>query len=245
MVPEIVLRNVTVEYSRLDRLRRVQSTIRALDQVSLTIPESAMIGIAGSSGCGKSTLARCIAGWQQPSSGEIISHAAVQLVMQDAGASLNPRFSAFEAVEEPLRIRGLQTGSGQRVSRLLDTFGIAGGNRRAGEFSGGERARLAIARALVAMPETGHGLLILDESLSSLDLATREHILGILFELRKRQRLSCIFISHDLDMLARVVSDLVILHEGRIIEHGAPREILETPRHHFTALPPECMLTGK
>ena len=170
-------------------------------------------------------------------------HVAVQLVMQDPGASLNPRFTAFEIVEEPLRIRGLQEGSARRVSGLLERMGLRNPGRRAGEFSGGERARLAIARALAAMPEIGKGLLILDESLSSLDPETRDRILGMLRDLQEEQPLSYLFLSHDLDLLAGVVNDLVILHEGRIIERGAPREILERPRHEFTALLVDCMVT--
>jgi ABC-type glutathione transport system ATPase component len=245
MASEIALCNITVEYLRKDRLGRVRSAVRALDRVSLNIPAGSVMGVAGSSGSGKSTLARCIAGWQRPSSGQIAGNAAVQLVMQDPGASLNPRFSAFEIVEEPLRIRGREKASPGRVRALLNRVAVGGEGRRASEFSGGERARLAIARALAAMPESGPGLLIFDESLSSLDVETRLRILQMLLEFREEHALSYLFISHDLDMLAGVITDLVILHEGRIVEHGAPDEVMAAPRHESTVLLVNCMSTAK
>src|ERR1700742_4693408 len=118
------VRNLSVFYTRADRLGRAQVRTRALDGVSLDVPRNAIMGVAGSSGCGKSTLARCIAGWQRPSSGEVERSGAVQLVMQDPGASLNPRFTAFEIVEEPLRIRGMARHNSARVRSLLAMVGI-------------------------------------------------------------------------------------------------------------------------
>src|SRR5271165_5069757 len=124
---EVSLRDVSVEYRRKDRLSRVQSLVRALDHVTLEIPQGAVMGIAGASGCGKSTLARCLAGWQRPTSGEVVCNVPAQLVMQDPGASLNPRFSAFEIVEEPLRISGRH--GAPRVRGLLECVKVAGENR--------------------------------------------------------------------------------------------------------------------
>jgi ABC-type glutathione transport system ATPase component len=242
----IVLSNVTVDYVRKNRLGMAPRRVRALDGVSLEIPARAVIGVAGISGSGKSTLARCAARWLQPVAGEVTGSVNVQLVMQDPGASLNPRFSAFEIVEEPLRIAGrssMASYTAARVEALLARVGVPDRTRRAGEFSGGERARLAIARALAALPESAGGFLILDESLSSLDRETRVRILEMLFEFRADRGLGYVFVSHDLDLLAGIVNELVIVHHGRIVDQGPPDEVIRQPRHEQTVRLVDAMLT--
>lgn len=242
--PGIVMRDVTVEYFRKDRLGIARQAVRALDRVSLEVGAGTLLGIAGRSGCGKSTLARCAAGWLRPTGGEVSGSAAVQLVVQDPGSSLNPRFTAFEIVEEPLRIRNKHRNGRARVAELLERVGIRAAGKRAGEFSGGERARLAIARALAALPGTG-GFLILDESLSSLDGRTRAQILSLLMEVRRECGVGYVFVSHDLDLLADVVERLAILDEGRIVESGPPREVMSEPHHPQTVLLVEAMATRR
>ncbi len=184
--------------------------VRAVDAVSLDIPRGAITGLTGPSGCGKSTLARCLAGWQMPTTGSILRGGPVQLVMQDPGISLNPRFSAFEVVEEPLRLAGRSAP----VPALLERVGLAPahGRRKSSEFSGGEKARLAIARAFAAMPEPG--LLILDESLSGLDPATREAILGLLRDFARDG--AVLLISHDRKLLDSVCAAVLVMDQGQI-----------------------------
>lgn len=160
-----------------------------------------------------------MAGWQKPSAGEIAKHGEVQLVMQDPGSSLNPRFTAFEVVEEPLRIANRLPGARRRTDELLQRVGIVGSDSKktSGRFSGGERARLAIARALAAMSEETGGLLILDESLSALDFETRTRILALLHELRTERDLAVLLISHDRELLAGVAENSITMEAGRIV----------------------------
>ncbi len=210
----VSVRTLFVSYARKN-----QPNVRALENVSVDIPHAALIGLCGPSGCGKSTLARCIAGWQQPTAGEVIRRGPVQLVMQDPGASLNPRFTAREIVEEPLRIVGTLRDAPGMVNRLLRRVGFSDGiaQKRSTQFSGGERARLAIARALAAMNGARGGLLILDESLAALDVATRNGILALLQELRLETGLALLLASHDPEMLAHSVDRVVRMAEGRVM----------------------------
>lgn len=193
-------------------------TVRALDQVSVEIPGGAIIGLTGSSGCGKSTLARCLSGWQVPSAGSIVRRALVQLVMQDPGGSLNPRFTAYEVVEEPLRIAGPAEGRKRvagTVQAMLERVGIAQkqASKRSGEFSGGEKARLAIARAFAAMPAPG--LLILDESLIGLDVTTRDEILQLLRGFAEDG--AVVLISHDRELLDSVCGRVIRMEAGKVL----------------------------
>jgi ABC-type glutathione transport system ATPase component len=153
--------------------------------------------------------------------------------MQDPGASLNPRFSAYEIVNEPLEVRRPRSTKSARIDALLERVGIDNPRRRAAEFSGGERARLAIARAIAALPEAG-GLLILDESLTSLDPGTQAQIVSLLAQFRESNGLGCVLISHDLDLLAGVVERIVILHEGRVVDQGPVALVMHNPQHEQT-----------
>jgi ABC-type dipeptide/oligopeptide/nickel transport system ATPase subunit len=209
--------DVTVEFSRRDRLGRIQSTVRALDRVSLCIKPGERIGVTGRSGSGKSTLARCLAGWLAPSGGLVKRAGAAQLVMQDPGASLNPRFTAATAIEEPLRIR---RAPGHPAAELLERMGIdpARAADRTGRFSGGQRARIALARALVALTDPSNGLLILDESLSSLDEEARHHILSLLQTWNRASGLAFLIVAHDPDMLRSATDRTLIMESGRIAD---------------------------
>ena len=208
-MPEAVIvsvRNLSVRYAQ-----KGQEHVQALENLSLDLPHASSIGLCGESGCGKSTLARCIAGWRQPTTGEVIRRGPVQLVMQEPGASLNPRFTAREILEEPLRIAGRLPEATGMVAGLLRRIGLGDGiaHKRSPQFSGGERARLAIARALAAMNGERGGLLILDESLAALDAATRDGILALLRELRFEKGLALLLVSHDPGTLERAVERVI------------------------------------
>ena len=160
--------------------------------------------------------------------------ASVQLIQQDPAASLPPRLTAAEIVEEPLAIQCIGTAAERRQRALywMREAGLEPGSasRRRHEFSGGQRARLAIARALAMEPR----LLILDESFSSLDAEAQEHILELLRDLTGRHHIGCLLITHDLSLVARMADEVAVLDGGRIVEHGPAAEVLGAPRHPQT-----------
>lgn len=230
--------------------RSARGMVRALDDVSLTVPVRSTVAIAGTSGSGKSTLARCIARIDEADSGEIVFSGrditllrgrelrewrrTAQVLFQEPGMSLNPRLTAAEIVAEPLRILGLG-GKGQRreaAMEIMRAVGLPGdsASRFPGQFSGGQRARLALARALAAAPR----LLVLDETLSSLDEETRRRIIGLLRELQPQRTLTYLVITHDLGLAGEIADEIVVMEAGRVIETGTARELLRAPRHPQT-----------
>jgi ABC-type dipeptide/oligopeptide/nickel transport system ATPase subunit len=198
----------------------------ALRGIDLDLESGAALGLIGGSGSGKSSLARCIARLERPDSGEIriggtaaYTHADVQLIFQEAAASLNPRFTAEEIVAEPLVIQE-RKGSARE---WLETVGLPADawSKPAWAFSGGERQRLAIARALIVMPR----LLILDESFSGLDLGLQAQLTGLLRDLRERLGLTLILISHDLALAERIADRVVVMHEGALVDRSHPAAV--------------------
>jgi peptide/nickel transport system ATP-binding protein len=208
--------------------------VTALDDVSLTIQPRSSVALVGESGAGKSTLGRCLSCLEQPDSGEIrfegknlliprpkesiAMRRSVQFIFQDSATAMNPRFSAAEVVEEPFRI---QTSMGKKSRRMqalamLEQVGISPewAGRPALEFSGGQRQRLCIARALVLKPR----LLILDEALSSLDLPMQTQIADLLLAFQGSLSLALLFITHDLRLAARITDRIVVMQKGRIVE---------------------------
>jgi peptide/nickel transport system ATP-binding protein len=159
---------------------------------------------------------------------------AVQLIFQEAAASLNPRFTAAEIVTEPLLLRrlGAPVSHRKRAGEWLETVGLSRTalDKRALAFSGGERQRLAIARALAAEPK----LLILDESLSGLDVVLQAQIVRLLGDLRRRLSLTCILITHDLALARRMADEIAVMEAGEIVEHAPVAELLAAPRHPRT-----------
>jgi len=216
-------------YQRRQLFRKPEPPVQALTYIDLTIARGSTLGIAGASGCGKSTLARCIAGLEKPDRGHIrvngiditrlrerdlLSHRnQVQIIFQDSAAALNPRFTALDIVSEAMVIQRIGTPSERRdrSADLLTHVGLSPDRlqSRPGEFSGGERQRLAIARALAVSPR----VLILDEAFSGLDVATRDRIVRLLMELKATHGLTYVCISHDLDLLAGFATDIVVMDE--------------------------------
>lgn len=201
-----------------------------LRDISLTLDRGRTLGVVGPSGSGKSTLARCIAGFDKPDSGEIrFTGQSVQLIFQQPAASLNPRFTAEEIVGEPLLFLNRPKRSPREA---LDLVGIPAGalGKRAREFSGGERQRLAIARALVVEPD----LLILDESFAGLDPGLQNQIAGLLRDLQQRLGLAYLLISHDLELVIELASEIAVMEKGAIVEQGPVRQLLAAPAHPLT-----------
>jgi ABC-type glutathione transport system ATPase component len=204
----------------------------ALRDVSITIRRAETLALVGPSGSGKSTLARCVAGFEQPDAGEIIApeKPRAQLIFQQPAASLNPRFTAAEIIEEPLVIqrrppRGAAARAMEMVGLPADAL-----KKPALEFSGGERQRLAIARALVVEPQ----LLILDESFAGLDWLLQEQITGLLRELQRRLGVAYLVISHDLSLVTQMAHTLAVMEDGAIVEKGAVEKVLAAPAQPLT-----------
>ncbi|WP_423068408.1 ABC transporter ATP-binding protein [Devosia sp. CN2-171] len=229
--------NVTFGYARGRQV---------LDCVSFTVKPGASVGLVGESGSGKTTVLRLLLGLARPDSGTIHFDGAVldprnagfmrgyrrqvQAVFQDPYSSLDPRQNVLSIISEPLRSLGITGDRRALVSAALDSVGLDASilQRYPHEFSGGQRQRIAIARAIVAQPK----LLLADEAVSALDLSTRIRIVELLKRLAADMTL--VFVSHDLGVVAALCDEIVILDQGRIVEAGPTRKILDAPQHPYT-----------
>ena len=244
------VRNLAKDYVQTQAFSRKQFTIRAFEDIDLTLRRGETLAIVGESGAGKSSLARCLAMLESPSRGEIffdgksalnlpkqelfVLRRKIQLIFQNPTASLNPQFSALEIVAEPLRIQRIGTRAQQndRAIELMQLVGLSPdtASKRSLEFSGGQRQRLAIARALALEPI----LLILDEVLSNLDRANQENILRLLEELQAAHSLTFVHISHDLPLVSQFADEVAVMLAGRIVEHQPTRKLFSDPQHSYT-----------
>lgn len=245
----MVVRGLSHRYQTVSQLSGACGAVKALDNVNLVVCARSTLAIVGESGAGKSTLARCVALLERPIAGEILLdgrnllalekqpllrvHRAVQLVFQDPASSLNPRLTAAEIIAEPLFIQreGTRTEQYQRALQLMDQVGLPAKyqSKRPLEFSGGQRQRLALARALALKPR----LLIFDEALSSLDLENQELILQLLTDLQDEHSLTFIHISHDLNLVSRIADEIAVMYEGRIVEQKPAAMLLESQEHPY------------
>jgi peptide/nickel transport system ATP-binding protein len=240
-----------------DTLLAVQSVdvrfgpLRAVDGVSLTVPRGRTVAVVGESGSGKSTLARVVAGLRPPSAGSIRFDGAVlspglrqrspatrrriQLVYQSADTALNPRHTVRTLLGRPLRLYQGLRGAEQEdaLLALLAMVDISPAllEHRPSELSGGQKQRIAIARALAAQPD----LIICDEITSALDKLVQEGILAMLMALQERTGVAYLFITHDLATVRAIADDVVVMHAGRVVEHGPARVVLNAPRSPYTA----------
>ncbi|WP_203901795.1 dipeptide ABC transporter ATP-binding protein [Virgisporangium aliadipatigenens] len=206
--------------------------VRAVDGVSLHIGHGEILGLVGESGSGKSTVARAIAGLVRPDSGAVrgLSRARTGIVFQDHTSSLNPRYPVGDSIAEPLRIHG-KSDKG-RVAQLLESVGLRPEHARRypGELSGGQRQRVAIARALALDPV----LLIADEPTSALDVSVQARILDLLADLQRRIGFGCLFVSHDLAVVARIADRVAVMRAGEVVEAGPTARVLGAPREPYT-----------
>lgn len=223
--------------------------VRALDGVDLTLFQGSTLALVGESGSGKSTLASCLALLEESDGGEIRYRGEslqgldprrrrelrrrFQLVAQDPAAAIQPRFSLAEAVEEPLLLRRLPRSERRRqAARWLAEVSLPGELlvRNVAALSGGQRRRAGLARALAAEPE----VLILDETLSGLDLSHQAQLANLLRELQERHTLTYLLISHDLRIASWLADRVAVLDRGRLVEVAPPAELLRSPRHPAT-----------
>jgi ABC-type glutathione transport system ATPase component len=238
------------QYVQRGAFSRRRFVIDAVRDVDLEIQPRCLTALVGESGSGKSTLARCLAMLERPDKGEIwfegeeVSRRRghelaslrpkIQTIFQDSAGALNPRFSAAEIIAEPLEIQRLASGRAlrRRACELMEEVGLLPewANRRPLEFSGGQRQRLAIARAIALQP----AFLILDESLSKLDLITQAQILQLLSDLQTTHALTYLLICHDLTLVKRVADFVLVMQHGKIVERGTGQEVLNSPQHAHT-----------
>jgi peptide/nickel transport system ATP-binding protein len=233
-------------------LRREVGTVRAVDGVSFDVQSGEAFGLVGESGCGKSTTALSLLRLEEPTGGSIrfdgedvlaygdddlrAFRRRVQLVLQDPNSAFNPRQTIGEAVEEPLRLHGLDDGERRRqVARdTLERVGLSDAELDSypHEFSGGEKQRIAIARALVLNPD----LIVADEPVSALDGRTKADVLDLLKDLRDEFDLSVLLISHDIDMVRRFCDRIAVMYLGTIVERGPTDAVVEDPHHPYTQM---------
>ena len=253
---------------RLEHVTKVFGTDEGIRDVSMEVRAGEVYALAGESGSGKTTLARLLTGLLAPDDGKILYrgecldagkgkrawNGKIQMVFQDAYGSLNPCLTVGQALSEALRAQGGQdrltpAERRRRVEEMLCMAGLApeDADRYPDEFSGGERQRIGIARALIPEPE----LLICDEAFSALDASTRKQVLDLLLSIQKEKKIACLFISHDLSLIRQVSSRISVLCRGRLAESGETRDVCSDPWHPYTkmllnsVLPPDPLKAGK
>jgi peptide/nickel transport system ATP-binding protein len=229
-------------------LQRVVGQVKAVDGVSLDIPQGRTLALVGESGCGKTTLAKALlqlipaVSGRVQLAGETLSgyvsreqRASMQMVFQDPYASLNPKMRVAEILEEGMTALDIDSGSAARqahIDTLLDQVGLARGAkwRYPHEFSGGQRQRIAIARALAVSPR----MLICDEPTSALDVSVQAQILNLLKSLQQKFELGYLFITHNLAVVEYLAHEVCVMYLGRIVERGTAAEVLRSPMHPYT-----------
>ena len=233
------------------RLRRRRPTVKAVNDVSFTIGQGETFSVVGESGCGKSTLARTVIGLYPPNSGAVyygsdrIDHlsakhmlpfrAKMQMIFQDPYASLNPRKTVRQTLEEPVLFHHRDMSVGQvrdRVADVMRQVGVdpAWSGRFPHEFSGGQRQRISIARALTVNP----AFIVADEPVSALDVSIQAQILNLLMEMQQRLDLTYLFISHDLGVVRHISTRVAVMYLGTLCELADTATLFSIPRHPYT-----------
>lgn len=250
MTTLLEVRNISKRF-RVERgMGGTPGTVHAVDDVSFTIARGETLGLVGESGCGKSTVGKMIVRLLEPDTGAImlggtdIAHAShramrplrrqVQMIFQDPNGSLDPRQKAGDIVEEPLIVHG-QGGSAARKAKVADLFARVGlrpdqmGNVPS-KFSGGQRQRLAIARALALNP----ALIVADEPVSALDVSIQAQVVNLMADIQEEFGLAYLFVAHDLGVVQHISDRVAVMYLGRIVEIGDTSAVYQRPSHPYT-----------
>ncbi len=224
--------------------------VHAVNNVSFTLKRGETLGIVGESGCGKSSMGRTILKIVEPTSGKIIYDGVditklsrrqmlpyrkkMQMIFQDPYASLNPRFTVGEIIEEPMIIHNMGTSAERKriVQNLIETVGLKPDHirRYPHEFSGGQRQRIGIARVLALNPE----FIVCDEPISALDVSIQAQVINLLEKLQHERGFSYLFIAHDLEMVHHISHKIGVMYLGNMVEYGTSDEVYKHPLHPYT-----------
>ncbi len=250
-VPIIETRDVTKHFSAgRDGLGRARPSLKAVDGVSLSIQRGETLALVGETGSGKTTFGRLLLGLYRPTSGDILYRGQsildpksptartvrrqVQGVFQDPYSSLNPTMTIGQSLTEVLKVHNVvgRADRADRVAELLSTVGLstAQAARRPHAFSGGERQRVGIARALAVQPE----VVIADEPLSALDVSIQAQVLNLMIRLQDERGLTYLFVTHDLDVARHISQRTAVLYLGRVVEQAPTEAIFAEPLHPYT-----------
>ena len=254
--PLLEVRNLHMRFPiRRGMMRRTVGYVHAVNDISFNIMPGETLSLVGESGCGKTTTGRCIARVYRPSSGQIIYRVdeedsidlaeldnrelrpfrrQIRMIFQDPFSSLNPRLPILQIIGESLKVNRIASGSEleDRVATLLQRVGLRPEyiRRYPHAFSGGERQRIGIARALALNPR----LIVADEAVSALDVSVQAQILNLLLDLQEEFKLTYLFIAHDLSVVEHISHRVAVMYVGKIVELASTEEIFNNPLHPYT-----------
>lgn len=249
MTPLLEARGLVQQYVTGKTLFGKTTNVRAVDGIDLAVREGEILGIVGESGSGKSTLGRMLLGLESPHEGEVLwqgrpmpapctalwrkLRAEMQLIFQDPLAALDRRMPIAAQIAEPLEIHGLDIGhEADRVAELMARVGLRADQAQSypHELSGGQRQRVVIARALASRPR----FLVCDEPVSALDVSIQAQVVNLLRDLQEREKLTMVFISHDLKVVRNICDRVAVMYLGRVVEEAPSDLIFSAPRHPYT-----------